>query len=213
MNKLQFISQGDTADQQLTGIKYVLDGGCNWIQLRFKNATLTDIHNLAQKVKILCEEYGATFILNDYVQIAANLNADGVHLGLNDAPIEEARELLGPNKIIGGTANTWEDVLNRIEEKVDYIGLGPLRFTNTKEKLSPILGFEGIQTILSQKTSIGNTTPIYAIGGVTEEDIPELISYGVYGVAVSSALLKGADATPLIQTINEKLYGSFDHSR
>jgi len=213
MNKLQYISQGETLDHQLNGIKTVLDGGCKWIQLRFKNATLTDVHNLGLRVKKLCEAYDATFILNDHVRIAINLDADGVHLGLTDAPVKEARELLGYHKIIGGTANTWEDVCNRIEEKVDYIGLGPLRFTKTKEKLSPILGLEGFQNILSQKISVGNTTPIYAIGGVTAEDIPALLMCGVYGVAVSSTLLTGTDAAPIIQTINENLYGSVDHSR
>ena len=213
MNKLQFISQGETAEQQLKGIKTVLDGGGKWIQLRYKNASLTDIHNLGLRVKKLCEAYDATFIINDHIRIAINLDADGIHLGLEDAPVKEARQLLGPNKIIGGTANTWQDVLKRIEEKVDYIGLGPLRFTQTKERLSPILGLEGYQNILSQKMAKGNNTPIYAIGSVVAEDIPDLLSFGVYGIAVSSALLEKPDAAPIIQTINEKLYGSLDHSR
>jgi len=213
MNKLQFISQGETADQQLQGIQTVLDGGCKWIQLRYKNASLTDIHNLGLRVKMLCEAYDATFIINDHVRIALNLDADGIHLGLEDAPVKEARQLLGSNKIIGGTANTWQDVLNRIEEKVDYIGLGPLRFTKTKERLSPILGLEGFQDILTKKIALGNITPIYAIGSVTSEDIPALLACGVYGIAVSSALLERPNAAPIIQTINEKLYGSLDHSR
>jgi len=213
MNKLQFISQGETADQQLQGIKTVLDGGCKWIQLRYKNASLTDIHNLGMRVKILCEAYNATFIINDHVRIAVNLDADGIHLGLEDSPVKEARQLLGPHKIIGGTANTWQDVLNRIDEKVDYIGLGPLRFTKTKERLSPILGLEGYQNILSQKIALGSNTPIYAIGSVVAEDIPDLLSCGVYGIAVSSALLEKPNAAPIIQIINEKLYGSLDHSR
>ncbi|KEO73738.1 thiamine phosphate synthase [Anditalea andensis] len=212
MNKLQYISQGSTASLQLNGIQTVLDGGCKWIQLRYKSSSLTDIHDLGVKVRLLCETYGATFIINDHIRIAHNLDADGVHLGLSDAPVLEARALLGDQKIIGGTANTWQDVLHRINEKVDYIGLGPLRFTSTKEKLSPILGMEGFQNILSQKIALGNTTPIYAIGGVTGEDIFDLLSCGVYGVAVSSALLEGKVAERIIQTFNKKLYGSVDHS-
>jgi thiamine-phosphate pyrophosphorylase len=213
MEKLQYISQGETAEEQLKGIETVLNGGCKWIQLRFKNAELTDIQKLGTKVKSLCERFGATFIINDHISLAQELDADGIHLGLDDSPIEEARKLLGSDKIIGGTANTWEHVQKRIAEKADYIGLGPLRFTPTKKKLSPILGVAGYEAILTEQARTGNNTPIFAIGGVTAEDIPSLMEVGVYGVAVSSALLQSNDAGKIIQNFNNKLHAEFKHSR
>jgi thiamine-phosphate pyrophosphorylase len=211
--RAQLFGKGDTAEEQLRGIETVLHGGCKWIQLRFKNATLTDIQNLGTEVKSLCKIFNATFIINDHILLAQELDADGVHLGLEDSPVEEARKTLGPDKIIGGTANTWEHVQKRVAEKVDYIGLGPLRFTPTKKELSPILGVAGYEAILSEQNRTGDRTPIFAIGGVTAEDIPALMDAGIYGVAVSSALLQGNDAGTIIQNFNEKLHATVKHSR
>jgi len=213
MEKLQYISQGETAEQQLEGINKVLQGGCKWVQLRLKDMSLTEIQRVGIMVKDLCQSHGATFIINDHVAIAQALDADGIHLGLEDISIEEARKALGENKIIGGTANTWEHVLQRIDEGADYIGLGPLRFTPTKKKLSPILGLEGYQDILAKQREYGDTTPIVAIGGVTAEDLSDLMAIGLHGVAVSAALLRESDPRATIQTFNEKLYATTDYSR
>ncbi|MCL6103555.1 MAG: thiamine phosphate synthase, partial [Bacteroidetes bacterium] len=166
MHKLQYISQGKTVKEQTENIQSALDAGCRWIQLRFKNAEKNELSNLAFQVKELCSVYRATFILNDYVDIAKIADADGVHLGLFDTPVEKARNILGENKIIGGTANTIQDVLMRIDEKCDYIGLGPFRFTSTKEKLSPVLGLNGIAGIMKELLSGEKLIPVYAIGGI-----------------------------------------------
>ena len=115
-NKLQYISQGNTFEEQLYNITKALDNGCLWIQLRFKNGNSLELFTLAEAVKILCEEYQATFIINDKVDLAIQIDADGVHLGLNDMRIKDARSLLGNHKIIGGTANTFNEVLQREKE-------------------------------------------------------------------------------------------------
>ncbi|WP_143961133.1 thiamine phosphate synthase [Litoribacter populi] len=209
MERLQFISQGNTANEQLESIKRVLDVGCQWIQFRWKNASLTDILKTGTEVRSFTGLYRAKLIINDHLTIADQLDADGLHLGLNDESIIEAREVLGNNKIIGGTANTWEHVQQRIEEGVDYIGLGPLRFTTTKEKLSPILGFEGYADICHKLTR--GEMPIYAIGGVRAEDIPQLLDCGVHGVAVSSALLESPSLS--IENFNKKLYETAKNCR
>ena len=154
-NKLQYISQGTTVREQLYNIHQALDNGCDWIQLRFKNASSLKLFTLAEAVKFLCEEYLANFIINDNVYLAQQLAADGVHLGLSDMKIEEARSLLGKTKIIGGTANTFEDVLQRFQEGCDYIGLGPFQFTETKAVLSPTLGISGYENIISQMKKSG----------------------------------------------------------
>lgn len=189
MEKLQYISQGNTRHEQEKNIQKTLDNGIKWIQVRWKNAPENELISLCEISKKLCSEYKSICIINDHVQLAKTIDADGVHLGLSDGSIEEARIILGENKIIGGTANTISDVMQRMKESCDYIGLGPLRFTSTKEKLSPILGFEGYQEIIDQILEKGMTVPkIFAIGGVSLEDIQRLQQIGIYGVAASGQI-------------------------
>jgi thiamine-phosphate pyrophosphorylase len=207
-NKLQYISQGDTVQKQLYNIHHALDNGCNWIQMRFKNQNAVDVFTLAEAVKMLCHKYLATLIINDNVHLCKQLDADGVHLGLKDWSITDARTLLGHSKIIGGTANTLEDVLQRVEENCDYIGLGPFQFTTTKEKLSPILGLEGYRHICSELKKRKISTPIYAIGGITLEDVNGIMETGVHGIAVSGLVTHSTKTSELITQLNEKLYVS-----
>jgi thiamine-phosphate pyrophosphorylase len=172
MEKLQYISQGSSLEVQEKNIRKALDYGAKWIQVRWKNASEKDFIRLCEISKKLCADYQAVCIINDHVQIAKDVDADGVHLGLKDMSVEKARYILGENKIIGGTANTFSDILQRMVERCDYIGLGPLRFTSTKEQLSPILGFEGYGEIINSLKEKSIEIPkIFAIGGVVLEDI------------------------------------------
>lgn len=186
--KIQYISQGTSPEVQIANIAKALDAGCKWIQLRYKNKPIEEVLTLAKMVQKICKAYDAKLIINDHVEVAYQIDADGVHLGLNDNSIAEARKLLKQNKIIGGTANTIEDVLQRVHEKCDYIGLGPFRFTTTKEKLSPILGLEGYHNILCELKNRNIEIPIYAIGGIEEADIQKLVKTGVYGIAASGLI-------------------------
>lgn len=210
-SKIQYISQGVTATEQFNNIQQALDAGCSWVQLRFKNAAKHELMPLAEKVKLLCKTYEATFIMNDYAQLAKQLDADGVHLGLLDTSIEDARKILGDEKIIGGTANILSDVLQRVKEGCNYIGLGPLRFTTTKEKLSPVLGIAGYQHILSELKKEDITIPVYAIGGVIAEDIPDLTACGVYGIAVSGVITQHPHKKQLIKNLKMSLYVPTDY--
>ncbi|MDQ1097982.1 MULTISPECIES: thiamine phosphate synthase [Chryseobacterium] len=189
MEKLQYISQGVTRSEQENNIRTALDHGVRWVQVRWKNASPGELMRLCEDAKRLCCDYGSVCIINDHVQIARQIDADGVHLGLEDQSVESARHILGSGKIIGGTANTAADVLQRIKEGCNYIGLGPLRFTATKEKLSPVLGFGGyfeiIQELQSEKIEVPK---IFAIGGITLHDIEFLKPIGIYGVAVSGQI-------------------------
>ncbi len=188
MDKLYYISQGETEERQLQNIKNACDSGCELIQLRVKNVPEALHIRIAEKALVICKEYQAALIINDSVSIAEQINAEGVHLGKNDMPPLLARERLGEKRIIGGTANTYEDCLSLICQKVDYIGLGPFQFTTTKKNLSPVLGFEKVATILSKLESTKHTPPIYAIGGIEEKHIAQLYETGVYGVAFSGLL-------------------------
>ncbi len=198
--KIQYISQGETPEQQLANISKALDAGCKWIQLRYKNKSILEVLTLAKMVQKICKAYDAKLIINDHVQVAWQINADGVHLGLTDISVMEARRFLKENKIIGGTANTLEDVLRRVNEKCDYVGLGPFRFTATKEKLSPILGIEGYQTIVKELKKRNIDIPIYAIGGLEENDFEELEETGVFGVALSGLITNHDNPEILFKT-------------
>lgn len=203
--RLQFISHQNEKLGYLDGIREALAGGCKWIQLRMKGATDDEVRPIALQVKEWCREQQATFLIDDRVALVKELQIDGVHLGKNDMPIAEARKILGDGFIIGGTANTFEDVKAHYEAGADYIGCGPFRFTTTKEKLSPILGLEGYREIIHRMKGNncagmkGNNCadmkgesidiPLVAIGGITKEDIPEIMKTGVNGIALSGCIL------------------------
>lgn len=208
--RLQYISQQQANLSHLEAIHKALDAGCSWIQLRIKDAPEDFVHRQAVQARKLCTSYQAQLIINDYPGIAREVAADGLHLGLTDMPVAQARAITGSHMLIGGTANTWEDIVQRVNEGVDYIGLGPLRFTATKQKLSPILGIEGYTQLL-QQAAAGNIQlpPIIAIGGVTPADIPQLQQAGVHGIAVSGALTNATDARAVIQHIHQ----AFKHNQ
>ena len=205
---LQFISHYTERYSYLDSIRMALAGGCRWIQLRIKDATDDEVRPIAVEALRLCREAGATFIIDDRVLLVRELGADGVHLGKNDMPISEARRLLGPNYIIGGTANTFDDVKSHYEASADYIGCGPFRFTTTKQKLSPILGLEGYRSIISKMRDADINLPIVAIGGITEADIPAILATGITGIALSGTVLRASDPVQkmkeLINTINHE---------
>lgn len=141
-----------------------------------------------------CRVAGATLIINDHPEVAKAIGADGVHLGKEDMAPAEARKLLGPRAIIGATANTLADVERLMEAPVDYLGIGPYRFTGTKKKLAPLLGVEGYREIIAMmKERRGSAFPHVAIGGITAADIAPLAEAGVTGFAVSGAIAHATD--------------------
>lgn len=167
-----------------------LEGGCRWIQLRMKDADEDEIEKTALRLIPECRRRGAIFIIDDHVELALRIGADGVHIGKKDMPVAEARRLTGPDFIIGGTANTFDDIRRIVSEGADYIGCGPFRFTTTKKNLAPMLGLEGYKNILSQMKEAGISLPLVAIGGITCDDIPCLLSAGVSGIALSGSILR-----------------------
>ena len=176
------------------GAERACRGGVRWVQLRVKNQPYAIWKQLALETQAVARRYGATLLINDNPRLAQEIGADGVHLGQADMPPAEARAMLGATFIIGGTANTFADVQRHAAAGVDYVGLGPFRFTSTKEKLSPILGLAGYADILRQCRAAGLAVPIVGIGGVMLADVPALLETGLHGVAVSGAI--GAAAEP-----------------
>ena len=209
----QYISHFTPAIGYAEGIRMALEGGCRWIQLRMKDAPAEDVIKCAEEVLPLCRKYGATFILDDHVELVERTGADGVHLGKNDMPVDEARKILGTEKIIGGTANTFEDVQRLHRQGADYIGCGPFRFTTTKKKLSPVLGLEGYKSIVLKMRDNGIDLPIVAIGGITVEDIPAIMETGVSGIALSGAILNAPNPVAMTEDIIKTLRQSNSEGR
>lgn len=198
---LQFITHFTERYSYLDSVRIALEGGCKWIQLRMKEASTEEIIPIAKEAKAMCHKYGATFIIDDHVELVKQIEADGVHLGKNDMPIDEARKLLGRNYIIGGTANSFEDVQKHYENGADYIGCGPFRFTTTKKNLSPVLGLEGYQRIVSQMKEAEINLPLVAIGGITRDDLPFLMQTGITGIALSGSILRAESPIQEMKTI------------
>jgi len=187
ISKLHYISQGATPEEHLENIQKACASGVELVQLRLKNVDEATVLKTAKRAKEITGHFQTRLMINDYYKVAIEVKADGVHLGKSDACPTVARKELASWQIIGGTANTLEDCQELIEKKVDYIGLGPFRFTKTKDNLSPVLGEKGYSTILEElKTDI----PIIAIGGVTQNDVLDIMITGVHGIAMSGEITR-----------------------
>jgi thiamine-phosphate pyrophosphorylase len=204
--RLQFITHYTETYSYIDSVRIALEGGCRWIQLRMKEAEESLLEKTAITVQQMCKDYGATFIIDDHVLLTKKIKADGVHLGKNDMPIAEARKILGDSFIIGGTVNSFEDILFHLQEATpDYFGCGPFRFTSTKKNLAPILGFDGYKNIIQKMKEMNIRIPLVAIGGICKGDIPELLQSGVNGIALSGSILHADDPIREMEEIVEIL--------
>ncbi len=190
---LQFISHHRPEVSYVEGIRLALEGGCRWVQLRMKEATGRVLYEKALDARELTQRYGAVLIIDDRLDVALAAGADGVHLGQKDLPVGEARRLAPRGFIVGGTANTFEQVREHAMAGADYIGCGPYRYTTTKQGLAPILGLEGYRDIIERMKAEGIATPLIAIGGITADDLPLLRPLGLGGIALSGTILRAAD--------------------
>ena len=201
MRAIQFITHETGSIGYVEGARMALEGGCKWIQLRMKDASDDEVRKAAAEIQPMCKEHEAVFLLDDRVKLAKELHADGVHLGKNDMPIDEARRILGEEYIIGGTANTFEDIQRIAAQGADYIGCGPFRFTTTKKNLAPVLGIEGYRDIIAKMRNAGINIPMVAIGGITPDDIDEILATGVQGIAVSGTVLNADDPVAMMKSL------------
>ena len=196
--KLQFITHPSSETDAIRQVREAIEGGCRWVQLRWKNASEQQIISAGKEIADICRKHNLIFILDDHVELVEICGADGVHLGKNDMAISEARHILGPHTIIGATANTTDDIMEALRSGADYIGYGPFRFTTTKKNLSPVLGLNGYRLATGFLKENGISAPIVAIGGITASDISEVIRTGVNGIAMSGCIINAHD--PIAET-------------
>lgn len=185
---LQYITNTSSPVSVVDQVKGVIAGGCRWIQVRMKDATDEEITKVVEEIKPLCIETESFLILNDRVELAKKLNVGGVHLGKMDMLPSKARIELGPAAVIGCTANTIEDVIAVHALDIDYIGIGPFRFTETKQNLAPVLGLEGIKNICDKMKEKEINIATVAVGGIKLEDVDAIMATGVNGIAISGAI-------------------------
>jgi thiamine-phosphate diphosphorylase len=164
-------------------VRMMLAGGARLIQLRDKEASSREMLDQARACLKLTREAGATLIINDRVDVALTAGADGVHLGQGDMKVEDAREILGDDKIIGVSTHSIDQFRAALETSANYIAVGPVYQTKTKENPAPVVGLE-----LVREAKKLTDRPLAAIGGITPERAPEVIEAGADCVAAISAL-------------------------
>jgi thiamine-phosphate pyrophosphorylase len=175
-------------DRRLSGLSHaeqlshLSNGGATIVQLREKILTPLDFYREAIEALRIARERGVKLIINDRVDIAMALKADGVHLGQDDLPPQAARELLGPDVIIGFSTHNLDQVLVSTKMPIDYIAIGPIFSTSTKESAEPAIGLEG----LAQAREAAGQIPLVAIGGITAENSMEVLDAGADAIAVIS---------------------------
>lgn len=202
---LQFITHKSDRFSIAEEVKMVIDGGCRWVQLRMKDVSDEEVKSVAEQIIPMCQETDTILVIDDRVELTMDLKVHGVHLGKNDMPAVDAREYLGAGAIIGVTANTAQDIIAYKKVDVDYVGLGPFRYTTTKSNLSPIIGLDGYHNIITEVRNAGVELPIVAIGGITLEDVAKLMSTGVNGIAMSGAILSAENPTEYTKRVIEAL--------
>lgn len=203
ISKIQYITQGDTASEQIEAVKTFCTGGAEWVQLRVKEIDSSAWLAIAKEARAITKDFGVKLIMNDNVQLAQAVEADGVHLGKSDMPVAEARTILGTNSIIGGTANTFADVEMHVAQGADYLGFGPFRFTTTKKNLSPIVGLEGYRELYEACRSKGISIPIVAIGGIKLPDVASIIATKMHGIAISGEILHANNPPQQMKILSE----------
>jgi len=176
-------------DSPAAAVAAAIEGGATVVQLREKGVTTREWLRVGAQVLAVCREHGVPFIVNDRVDVALALDADGVHLGPDDMPVALARRLLGPHKIIGASAGTPEEARQAAEEGADYIGIGAVFATGSKDDAGEPIGLEGLRRVREAAPGLAAV----AIAGVTADNAADAVAAGADGVAVISAVFGAGD--------------------
>lgn len=214
IERLHFITKDHSELSHTDLCRIACEAGVPLVQYRNKNCSEEQFKREAAECRTITRLNGAQLIINDRLDVALEVEADGVHLGLNDLNTARAREQAGKDFVIGGTANTYEDALQHYRNGVNYVGVGPFRFTTTKKELSPVLGEEGYAVLVQRLKANEIELPVIAIGGIVLEDIAGILATGVHGIAVSGVIADAEHPTKEIeQLLKATHYGSLEDWR
>ena len=183
-------------------------GGADTVQFRQKSGSAQEMIEVARQMRQMCKDAGVTFIVNDRVDIAIASDADGVHLGQDDFPIPMARELLGSNRIIGGSASNMAEARKCLSEGADYVGFGPVFPTTSKDDAGPVSGIAVLEQVVRDIS-----LPVIAIGGINARNTAEVMKAGAYGISVISAICCQDDPEQATRNLYQALHGALggDH--
>jgi len=183
-----FITDSELSKESIySDTENAIKAGCKIVQYREKNKSKNEMINEAKRLKKICEGK-ATFLINDYIDIALACNADGIHIGQDDVSYETARTLLGKDRIIGLTVHSLEEAIDAEKLGVDYIGLAPIFKTGTKEDARDPIGVDIIKTVRKNVN-----LPIVAVGGINKNNVNEIILSGADSVVSIYAVLNSND--------------------
>jgi thiamine-phosphate pyrophosphorylase len=193
IEKLQFITHDIEQHSHIEQARIACEAGAKWVQYRCftksDDELLKDINVIAE----LCDDWGATLIVTDHIHLNGKADIQGFHIEDMDADFRQLREELGEAITIGGSSNTLEGLLRIAEEGADYAGFGPFKVTTTKPNNAPLLGLEGYKDAIAILQQQQIELPVLAVGGVTLNDIDDLLKTGVFGIAASSAINQAED--------------------
>ena len=188
IEKLHFITHDIVQHTHIAQAQLACEAGAKWIQYRCLSKTddelLTDINQIAE----ICDDWGATLIVTDHIHLKGKADIQGFHIENMEADFIALRKRIGEEYTLGGSANTTENLIRLAKEGADYAGFGPFKLTTTKPNRSPLLGINGYSDAMKKLTAENIDLPILAVGGVTLQDIAQLLSTGIYGIAASSAI-------------------------
>jgi thiamine-phosphate pyrophosphorylase len=200
---LYFLTDSSLSKQGIVeDVKQVLSAGCKIVQYRDKEKSSKEMVLKAGKIAKLCKEQNALFLVNDRLDIAQAVDADGVHLGQDDMPLKVARKILGSEKVIGITAHNLEEALQAEQDGADYVGVSPIFKTDTKKDAGEPVGIELVKEV-KQKVKI----PVVAIGGINLENAKQVISAGADAVCVISAIVCSENVEKAAKAIIEEIGG------
>jgi len=188
IEKLHFITHDIQQSSHIEQAQVACEAGAKWIQYRCLSKAddelLADINVIAE----ICDDWGATLIVTNHIHLIGKADIQGFHIEDMDADFIALRNQIGEEFTLGGSANTVENLIRLANEGADYAGFGPFKITTTKPNNSPLLGVKGYADAVADLKAENIDLPILAVGGVTLNDIPELLATGIYGIAASSAI-------------------------
>jgi len=210
--RIQYITHPEEDFSNLNWLEKLAQGGISWVQLHIKEDDLADFHptlhykatlfEIADLLREKTNELGMMLTINDHPEVARLSNADGIHLGTEDKI--EASETEGFS-VYGATAHDLMEILNYPLDRIDYFGVGPFKYTNTKKKIKSVFGTEGYVQLISEMKEAKIFQSIFAIGGIEENDIPEIMQTGVYGIALSGLIHRADFEVEKIKNIDQKV--------
>lgn len=197
------VDLGYVAPPQVGGVtRALIEGGVRILQLRAKGVELSLVQRLAVDMQAICREHGCIFVLNDYPDMAAAIGADAVHVGQDGGPLAEVRRIVGPGVLVGRSTHSPQQALIAREEGADYIGFGPLFPTGTKPGRAAI----GLQDIAAVRAAVG-AMPMFCIGGVNGDTLPQVLAAGAERVVIVSWLLQQANIAAATAEIIRQIGG------